>query len=63
MASPFRLNKKTRRRERKLAKKLANEKHLAKWDETSANIFRRIAELSMKQANAKRRKKRPQNST
>jgi hypothetical protein len=61
MASPFRLNKKTRRRERKLAKRLANEETLAKWDEASANSFRRIAELTLKRANAKRRKKRPKN--
>jgi hypothetical protein len=62
MASPFRLNKKARRRQRKLAKSLADEKGLAKWDEASANTFRRIAELALKQANARRRKKRPQNS-
>jgi hypothetical protein len=62
MASPFRLNKKARRRQRKLAKSLADEKDLVKWDKTSANTFRRIAELTLKQANAKRRKKRPQNS-
>ena len=61
MASPFRLNKKTRRRERKLAKRFANEETLAKWDEASANAFRRIAGLTLKQANAKRRKKRPNN--
>jgi len=62
MASPFRLNKKARRRQRKLAKSLAEEKSLVKWDEVSANTFRRIAESILKQANAKRRKKRPQNS-
>jgi hypothetical protein len=62
MASPFRLNKKARRRQRKLAKSLADEKDLVKWDKTSANTFRPIAELTLKQANAKRRKKRPQNS-
>ena len=61
MASPFRLDKKTRRRQRKLAKKFANEETLAKWDETSANTIRRIAELTLKQANAKRVKKRPKN--
>jgi len=59
MASPFRLNKKTRRRQRKLAERLANEEDLAKWDEASANSFRRIAEIALRQANAKRRKKRP----
>jgi hypothetical protein len=62
MASPFRLNKKARRRQRKLAKSLADEKALAKWDEVSANTFKRIAQLTLKQANAKGRKKRPQNS-
>ena len=61
MASPFRLNKKTRRRGRKLAKRLAKEEPLAKWDEASANSIRRIAGLTLKQANAKRRKKRPNN--
>jgi hypothetical protein len=62
MSSPFRLNKKARRRQRKLAKNLADEKSLAKWDEQSANAFRRIADLTLKQANAKRRKKRRQDS-
>lgn len=62
MASPFRLNKKARRRQRKLAKRLADEKDLAKWDEVSANRIRRIAELTMNQANAKRRKKTPPKS-
>jgi hypothetical protein len=59
MASPFRLNKKSRRRGRKLAKRLGNEEGLEKWDEASANSFRRIAELALKQANSKRRKDRP----
>jgi hypothetical protein len=59
MTSPFRLNRKARRRQRKLAKKLANEEALAKWDELSANVFRRVADLTLKQANAKRRKKPP----
>jgi hypothetical protein len=58
MASPFRLNKKARRRQRKLAKSLADEKALAKWDEVSANAFRRVAQLTLKQANAKGRKKK-----
>ena len=62
MASPFRQNKKARRRERKLANRFADEKTLAKWDEASADTFRRIAKLTLKQANAKRRKKRPQKS-
>lgn len=57
MTPPFRLNKKARRRQRKLVKSLADEKALAKWDEVSANTFRRIAESTMKQANAKRRRK------
>jgi len=61
MASPFRLNKKARRRQRKFAKRIADEESLAKWDEASANSFRHIAELTLKQANAKRRKKRPKN--
>jgi hypothetical protein len=59
MASPFRYNKKTRRRMRKLAKSLANEMTLEKWDDASADSFRRIAKLTEKQANAKRRNKRP----
>ena len=62
MASPFRLKKKARRKQRKLAKSLLDEKVLAKWDEVSANAFRRIADLTLKQANAKRRKKRSHNS-
>jgi hypothetical protein len=62
MASPFRLNKKSRRRERKLAKSFADENILAKWDEASADSFRRVAELCLKQAHAKRRKKPPQES-
>jgi hypothetical protein len=57
MTSPFRLNKKARRRQRKLAKRLADEKDLAKWDEVSANALRRIAELTLKRAHAKRRKR------
>jgi hypothetical protein len=61
MASPFRFNKKTRRRERKLAKRLANEEALSKWDETSADLFRRVAEQALKYANSKRREKRPIN--
>jgi hypothetical protein len=59
MASPFRYNKKTRRRLRKAAKRMANETTLEKWDEASADSFRQIAKLTEKQANAKRRKKRP----
>lgn len=51
MVSPFRLNKKARRRGRKFARRLADEKALAKWDEVSANAFRRVAELSLKMAN------------
>jgi len=62
MPSPFRLNKKARRKERKLAKKFADEKTLAKWDEASADAFRRVAKLTLNQANAKRRKKQPQKS-
>jgi len=60
MTSPFRLNKKARRRGRKLAKKFTDEKSLAKWDEVTANRFRRIAELITKETNAKRRKKKSQ---
>jgi hypothetical protein len=59
MASPFRLNKKTRRRVRKLAKRFTNEETLAKWDEATANSIKQIAKLSVKQANAKRHKNRP----
>ena len=62
MASPFRLNKNARRRARKIANSLADEKALAKWDKISANNIRKIAELTLKQANAKRRKKKLQNS-
>jgi len=60
MASPFRLNKKARRRDRKLAKTFADEKLLVKWDDASADTFRQIAKLTLRQANAKRRKKQPQ---
>ena len=62
MASPFRLNKKARRRGRKLAKRIADENILGKWDEATADILRRVAKLTLKQANAKRRKKRHNNS-
>jgi hypothetical protein len=62
MASPFRLRKKARRRERKQAKRFLDEETLATWNERCANSFGRIGELILKQANAKRRKKRPQKS-
>ena len=61
LASPFRLNKKARQRQRKLAKSLANEKALAKWDEATADMIRRIAKSTLKQANTKRGKNQPQN--
>jgi len=56
-ASPFRQNKKARRRQRKFAKNLANEKILAKWDEATATGIRRVAQLTMEHANAKRKKR------
>jgi len=62
MTSPFRYNKKYRRRERKLAKSMADETTLEKWNEAAADSFRRIAKLIEREANAKRRKKRPQKS-
>jgi outer membrane protein TolC len=61
MASPFRQNKKARQRQRKLAKRLLDEKVLAKWDGATADTIRKIAKSTLKQAKAKRRKNRPQN--
>ena len=61
MASPFRYNKKERRRLRKSAKKFLVEKILAKWDPATVDSIKRVATLTERQANA-RRKKRPINS-
>jgi hypothetical protein len=62
--SPFRLNKKSRRRERRAAKKLGE--NLETWDAIApeaAAALRRSSSISMKIANAKRRKKKPRGST
>jgi hypothetical protein len=60
MSSPFRNNKKQRRRGRKGAVQLRE--GAAKWEETqpeTASAFRRMADTFGEIANAKRRKKSP----
>jgi hypothetical protein len=59
MASPFRYNKKERRRLRKSAKKSLDEKILAKWDPATVDSIKRLAALTERQAKARRVKKRP----
>jgi hypothetical protein len=58
MPSPFHYDKKTRRRYRKLAKRLGNEEILAKWDAATVESIKGTVAIIDRQAKAKRRKKR-----
>jgi hypothetical protein len=64
MASPFRLNKKERKRSRKFVKSIQS--NLRKWEEANpeaAASLKRIAELETKIGTAKQRKKKVNAST
>jgi hypothetical protein len=65
MSSPFRLNKKERRRWRRSAKEHAAFVEKFQSEPTKACFLgtsQRMAEICTKMANAKRRKKKPKNS-
>jgi hypothetical protein len=65
MASPFRLNKKERRRWRRSAKRNAEFVEKFQSEPTKAcflGVSQQMAEICTKMANAKRRKKKPKES-